>query len=92
MRYVCEPLPGLDNARNRAALTAHGEIVAYTDDDVVVDVNWVRGLAEVFVLDVDVTAVTGLVLPLELETESQALFEEYGGFSRGFNRTWNRSL
>jgi GT2 family glycosyltransferase len=29
-------------------------------------------------------AVTGLVVPYELETKAQLLFEEYGGFGRGF--------
>jgi hypothetical protein len=36
-------------------------------------------------------AVTGLVVPLELETEAQLLFEQYGGFGRGFRRTWHRA-
>src|SRR3954453_20152777 len=31
-------------------------------------------------------AVTGLVLPYELETAAQLQFEEYGGFGRGFER------
>src|SRR5207253_480742 len=35
-------------------------------------------------------AVTGLVQPLELETEAQELFERYGGFGRGFERRWYR--
>ncbi|MBM4201407.1 MAG: glycosyltransferase family 2 protein, partial [Gammaproteobacteria bacterium] len=48
VRYVCEPRPGLDWARNRAILEARGEILAYTDDDVVVDPLWVKSLAQVF--------------------------------------------
>jgi GT2 family glycosyltransferase len=36
--------------------------------------------------DPRVGAASGLVLPLELDTEAQSLFEEYGGFSRGFQR------
>ena len=36
-RYVCEPRPGLNWARNRAIIESSGEIIAYTDDDVVVD-------------------------------------------------------
>lgn len=31
--------------------------------------------------------VTGLVLPDELDTKAQLLFEQYGGFSRGFTRS-----
>lgn len=90
VRYVCEPRPGLDWARNRAIIEAKGDIVAYTDDDVVVDPGWVKGLAKVFAENPDVMAVTGLVVPYELETETQVLFEEYGGFGRGFEQKWFR--
>lgn len=88
MRYVREPRPGLNWARNRAILTARGEIVAYTDDDVIVDAGWVRALARVFATNPGVMAVTGLVVPYELETESQIAFERYGGFGRGFEQKW----
>jgi GT2 family glycosyltransferase len=90
VRYVCEPRPGLDWARNRAIAEARGEIIAYTDDDVVVDRGWVRALVGVFAAEAGVMAVTGLVVPLELETEAQLLFEQYGGFGRGFDRRWYR--
>ena len=90
MRYVVETRPGLDWARNRAILEAQGEIIAYTDDDVVVDSHWVSALAQIFIENDDVMAVTGLVVPYELETEAQILFEMYGGFGRGFERKWYR--
>jgi len=90
VRYVCEPRPGLDWARNRAIAEARGEIIAYTDDDVVVDGGWAKALAEVFAEDPQVMAVTGLVVPYELETDAQLLFECYGGFGRGFVRRWYR--
>jgi hypothetical protein len=90
VRYICEPRPGLDWARNRAIAEARGEIIAFTDDDVVVDPGWVTALVSVFVENSEVTAVTGLVVPYELETEAQILFERYGGFGRGFERKWHR--
>ncbi len=86
VRYVREPRPGLDWARNRAILAAQGEIIAFTDDDVVVDRLWVKAIAQAFGTDPDVMAVTGLVVPYELETKAQTLFEDYGGFGRGFAR------
>ncbi|HEY9623210.1 MAG TPA: glycosyltransferase [Crinalium sp.] len=91
VRYVREPRPGLDWARNRAILEAKGDILAYTDDDVVVDPGWVKALAQVFIENPDVMAVTGLVVPYELETEAQALFEFNGGFGRGFKQKWYRA-
>ncbi|MGF1482218.1 MAG: glycosyltransferase [Cyanophyceae cyanobacterium] len=90
VRYVCEPRPGLNWARNRAILEAKGDIIAYTDDDVVVDPGWVKALAQIFAENPEVMAVTGLVVPYELETEAQVLFEKYGGFGRGFERQWYR--
>ena len=88
VRYVLEERPGLDWARNCAITKAEGDIIAYTDDDVVVDKYWVQELARVFATDSTVMAVTGLVIPYELETEAQILFEQYGGFGRGFIRKW----
>lgn len=90
VRYVREPRPGLDWARNRAILEARGDIIAYTDDDVVVDEGWVKAIAQVFAENSAVMAVTGLVVPYELEAEAQVLFEAYGGFGRGFERKWYR--
>jgi GT2 family glycosyltransferase len=91
MRYVCEDRPGLNWARNRAILEARGDIIAFTDDDVVVDPGWLRALSAVFEEEPETMAVTGLVVPYELETETQALFERYGAFSRGFERRWYRA-
>ena len=71
VRYVGEPRPGLDWARNRVIMEAKGEIIAYTDDDVIVDAGWVSALAQIFVENSEVMAVTGLVVPYELETEAQ---------------------
>lgn len=90
VRYFLEPRPGLDWARNRAIIEARGEIVAFADDDVVADSGWVRALAAVFVENPDVMAVTGLVVPLELETEAQEIFENYNGFGKGFECQWTR--
>ncbi len=85
-RYVLEPQPGLDRARNRAIAESRGDIVAFTDDDVVVDPLWIAALQKSFADDPQVQAITGLVMPLELETPAQALFERYGGFGRGLTR------
>ena len=84
-RYVREDVPGLDRARNRGLACAEHDIVAYVDDDVVVDPHWLAGIAEGF-QDPSVSTVTGLVLPLELETRAQHLFEGYGnGMNKGMH-------
>lgn len=86
VRYIREDRPGLSWARNRGIVEARGEIIAFTDDDVVVDRYWLAGLAQGFAATDDVACVTGLILPLELETQSQVWFEQFGGFSKGFRR------
>jgi GT2 family glycosyltransferase len=91
LRYLREDRVGLDFARNAAVLEARGEIVAFTDDDVRVDAGWVRALARVFVQEPDAMCVTGLVVPEELDTDAQRLFERYGGFGRGFTRVYARA-
>lgn len=86
VRYVVEPRPGLDFARNRAVRAATGELIAFLDDDVVVDRCWFAGLMEAYRENPDAAAFTGLVLPYELRTEAQVLFELEGGFRRGFSK------
>lgn len=86
IRYTCEPKPGLDFARNRALQEVAGEILAFLDDDVVVDRGWLLGLKESWSENPDAGAFTGLVLPYELETEAQIIFEQRGGFQRGFEK------
>jgi len=85
-RHVSEPRPGLDFARNRALAEAPTEIVAFLDDDVVVDPDWVAATAAVFAEDARVAICTGRVEALGLETEGQRLFEANGGFARGERR------
>jgi ABC-type polysaccharide/polyol phosphate export permease len=86
-RYVPERRPGLDFARNRALSEVTSEIIAFLDDDAVADAFWVRSIAECFASFPRAAAVTGLTLPLELETEAQELFEANGGFAPRFTRT-----
>lgn len=84
-RYVREDVPGSSAARNRALREAKHEFVAFTDDDAVPDGNWLRSLLRNF-SDPRVMCVTGLVMPLELETEAQEWFERYSPHGRGFER------
>jgi GT2 family glycosyltransferase len=86
VRYAREPLPGLDFARNRALAEAGGQMIAFVDDDAVADRGWLAGLEEALAQNPDAAVVTGLVLPAELVTRAQVLFERRGGFRRGFQK------
>jgi glycosyltransferase involved in cell wall biosynthesis len=85
IRIVIERRPGCSAAKNRGASVAGGEIIALSDDDIIVDRGWLQALVVPMVADTSIGAVTGLVLPQEVETIAQYWFEEYSdGFSRGF--------
>jgi len=86
VRYVRADRPGLAVAHNHGLGAATGDIIAITDDDVVVDAQWLSAVIEAFRAFPGTACVTGLILPFELETRPQALLEQYGGFSRGFDR------
>lgn len=85
IRYVREPRPGLNVARNRALREAQHEVVAFIDDDAAPDAGWLRALVQNFD-DPLVYCVTGLTMPLELDAEAQEWHESYSTFVRGFRR------
>ncbi len=82
---VNEPRVGLAYARNAGFSASAGAIVVATDDDVHIPPTWLEKLLAPFARP-EVMATTGNVLPLELETRAQRLFETYGGLGRGFAR------
>jgi GT2 family glycosyltransferase len=65
---------------------AAGDQVAFTDDDVAVDPDWLSELTGALDVTSRVSCATGLSLPAELETAPQIWFEQFGGFSKGFDR------
>lgn len=82
LRVVAEPGRGLSRARNRALACTRTDLVLFTDDDALAAPTWVERLVEPFSRP-EVSAVTGAVLPGELRTPAQRLFEEYVGFGKG---------
>ncbi len=83
IEYVAEPRAGLSWARNAAIDASATEIIAWADDDELCDPWWATEIARAFVEVPRAGAVTGIVAPAELETQSQAWFEQYSGIRRG---------
>lgn len=48
VRRVFEPNPGLSNARNTAVKSASGKFIIWTDDDVIVQPNWLHEYERAF--------------------------------------------
>ena len=86
VRYAREDRRGLAAAHNCGLRLAEGTIIAFTDDDVIVDQHWLTEVARAFQVDTDVACVTGLILPAELQTPAQILLEAHGNFSKGFEQ------
>lgn len=63
LRYLFEPKQGVSYAKNKGIEEAKGEIIAFTDDDVVVDRRWLLNICRCF-QDYNCDAMGGRVLPL----------------------------
>ncbi|MCW3027658.1 MAG: hypothetical protein JWN81_869 [Solirubrobacterales bacterium] len=75
IRYLVEPTPGLSRARNHGLLHAEGDLVAFADDDVRVDLHWIKGLLRGFARRPAVACVTGLVASASLEQAAEQYFD-----------------
>jgi len=83
VQYVREPRPGLSWARNRALTEVTTPVVSWLDDDEEADRHWLAEIACAFADNPGAVAVSGSVVPAELETAAQLWFEQYGGHTKG---------
>ncbi len=84
VRYVEESRPGISTARNAGLMAAEGDLVAFTEDAVVVEHDWIARAAGAFDRADDVACVTGLMLPQQLETAKQPLLDQFAAYSTRF--------
>lgn len=84
LRHVPMHRRGLSAARNAGARAARGNLLAFTDDDCVPDVQWLSELLSSFSSDARLAAVTGPMLPLGREAEGVAVSSRTGTTRREF--------
>jgi GT2 family glycosyltransferase len=84
--YVREDEPGLARAHNAALPYVNSPVVAFTDDDVVVDEQWLKRIVQVFADDESVACVTGIIAPRELDTLPQQWVEGNVIYDKGLQR------
>jgi glucosyl-dolichyl phosphate glucuronosyltransferase len=60
--YIYEPSPGVHAARHKGVLKAKGDLLAFVDDDIETDINWLGAIANSF-SDTTVKLVGGRNLP-----------------------------
>lgn len=82
---IQEPIAGSSRARNAGIQACDTQILVMVDDDVVVPAGWLEHLLAPL-SQPEVSAVTGQVVPLEVKTQAQKLFEVFGGLGRGWER------
>jgi glycosyltransferase involved in cell wall biosynthesis len=63
VRYVFEPKQGPSHGRNAGIVNAKGDIVAFTDDDVCVEKDWLLKIKRTFDSYTNVDCVGGKILP-----------------------------
>ena len=61
-RYLPEPTPGLNHARNAGVRAARGDVLAFLDDDAVPDSTWLAAIDEVFEQHAAAWAIGGRVV------------------------------
>ena len=86
--YVFEKEQGLSNARNRGVKEAKGEIIAFIDDDVIVDRNWLINIHKAFEIYNPVVIGGKVLIHIESPVPkwfSNAVSDPLGGFDRGDN-------
>jgi GT2 family glycosyltransferase len=75
IRYTCEARPGLSRARNHGIAVARFDLLAFTDDDVIVDNAWPAALVAGFAADTNAACVTGLIAPRSLDAPAERYFD-----------------
>ena len=64
VRRVVETTAGLSNARNCGIANARGKYICWTDDDVLIDENWLAAYAEAFARHPEASVFGGVVEPV----------------------------
>jgi glycosyltransferase involved in cell wall biosynthesis len=87
LHYVFEPRQGVSYARNTGIKRASAQVIAFTDDDVVVSRNWIVTIKRMFYEHPEVDCIGGKVLPewsndppawLTRENWSPLALQDYG--------------
>jgi GT2 family glycosyltransferase len=86
LRYAEAPGASASLARNAGLARAEGEVIAFIDDDVIVDAGWLHASVQALISERNVGCVTGLLLPMEVKSRRQLLLQQFVDMQRGFRR------
>lgn len=95
LKYLSITESGKTIALNYAVYQSGGELLAFIDDDVIVDnTNWLFKMANHFVNQPNLGYVSGNVKAFQTTTDAQKIWEKKGGLSKGdvFKLWFNEQL
>lgn len=102
IRYLDEPRKGLCYARNTAVHAAKGEFIVFTDDDVLVNEDWLNEIHREFVNDPSLCLLGGRVLLAREELQrvsfqpaderQEFAYPSDGGYLMGANMAFRREV
>lgn len=84
LRYIFEEIPGLSNARNRALAEARSPVVVWTDDDVLVDAEWLAEAARIARTKPNVACFGGPIRPWFPFNPPEAYLAAFPSLASGF--------
>jgi hypothetical protein len=81
IEYVQDAHSSLPTLRNKAIAASSGEIICFTDDDCVLDKNWLAAVERSFLRSEKIGAVGGVVRHLDTQsgTAAELFYQEYLG-------------
>jgi glycosyltransferase involved in cell wall biosynthesis len=84
IKYLYVDQTGQRNALNKGIQSASGDLLAFTDDDVIISSSdWLYRMADHFKEYSNLGYVSGNVKALETSTNAQKIWEKRGGLSKG---------
>jgi GT2 family glycosyltransferase len=102
VKYFFEPRRGVSYTRNKAVSAARGDFIAFTDDDVLVDENWLDEIYREFTKDPSLCLLGGRVLAANDKIQKVALqtsderkifeFPDPGTFAIGASMAFRREV
>lgn len=73
VKYFISPQKGVGFAKNFALKKAKGEIVAFTDDDCIVNTNWLQNISQSLKENKNIAGVFGKVLPYKQKSHKNMI-------------------
>jgi glycosyltransferase involved in cell wall biosynthesis len=84
IKYVFEERAGLNYARNRALAETNGDVLIFTDDDVIVDPGWLEAAVEALRRHPEAAVFGGRIDPIFPEPPEPVLLKAFPELAMGF--------